>query len=73
MDALFQVFQAIGDAIAFGIDFVVTLFLDLVWLIQFLGNIVGAIPSYFSWLPPELLAILVAVIGAAFVLRIMGR
>lgn len=73
MDALFQVFQAIGDAIAFVINFVVTLFMDLVWLIQMLGLIVAAIPSYFSWLPAELLVILVAVIGAAVVLRIMGR
>lgn len=73
MDALFQVFQAIGDAIAFVINFVVSLFLDLVWLIQMLGQIVAAIPSYFAWLPAELLAILVVIIGAALVLRIMGR
>ena len=73
MDAIFQVFEAIGNAIAFVIYFVVSLFLDLVWLIQFLGNIVAAIPSYFSWLPSELLAVLIAVIGAAFVLRLMGR
>lgn len=73
MEALFQVFQAIGDAIAFVINFVVTLFLDLVWLIQMLGQIVAAIPTYFSWLPPQFLAVLVALIGGALILRLMGR
>lgn len=73
MDALFQVFEAIGSAIAFVINFVVTLFMDLVWLIQMLGQIVAAIPGYFAWLPAELLSILIVIIGAALVLRIMGR
>lgn len=73
MVALLDFFKGIANALVSIIDFVISLFEDLIYMIKLLGKVIGNIPSYFSWLPGELLAILVVLIGIVVVYKILGR
>lgn len=65
--------SAIGDAIVSVINFVISFFSDLVYMIQLTGKFVLAIPSYFSWLPPELLASITTIFFIVVIYKILGR
>ena len=73
MDALFDVLSMIGDAIVGVIDFVVSFVMDLVYIVQLIGSVLLQIPSFFSWLPAELSAIIVLGITVAAIYKIAGR
>lgn len=73
MQVLIDFFKGVGNAITAIIDFVIGFFEDLVYMIKLLGQVIVNIPSYFSWLPPEVVAILVLIIGVVVVYKILGR
>lgn len=73
MDAVLQFFQGIGNAITSFFDFVFSLVGDLVYLIQLTGKFLVAIPGYFSWLPPELLALIGTIFTIVVLYKILGR
>lgn len=74
MSAIFDLLSSIGEAIIGLFDFIVSFFMDLVYVVQLIGTILVQIPSFFaSWLPPELAAILVLTITVASVYKIAGR
>lgn len=73
MQALLQFFKGIGNTIVSVVDFVIGLFQDLIYMIKLLGQVVLNIPAYFSWLPGELLVILVLIVGIVVVYKILGR
>lgn len=65
--------RGIGEAILSVIDFIISLFKDLVYMIQMLADVVVNIPTYFSWLPGEILAVLIALISVVVIYKILGR
>lgn len=73
MKAIADFLQAIGNAIVAGIDFVVGFFQDIVYIIQLTGKVLAQIPSYFSWLPAELLAIILTIFAVVVIYKILGR
>ena len=73
MQVLIDFFKGVGNAITSIIDFVIGFFEDLVYMIKLLGQVIVNIPSYFSWLPAEVVAILVLIIGVVVVYKILGR
>lgn len=73
MDAIINFFAGIGEVIVTVIDFVIGLFEDLIYVIQLTAKFLGQIPSYFSWLPAELLAILISIFAIVVIYKIMGR
>lgn len=73
MDAISKFFEAIGDAIIAGFDFLISFFGDLVYAIQLLGKVVISLPSYFSWLPPSISSLLITLLGIAVIYKILGR
>ena len=74
MNALFDILASIAEAIVAVFDFVVSFFMDLVYIVQLLGSILLQIPSFFSaWLPPELAGLLVLIITVASIYKIAGR
>ena len=73
MDAILKFFQGIGNAIISVIDFVIGLFKDLIYMIQLLGQVVLNLPSYFSWLPTQLLSIFLVIISVVVIYKILGR
>ena len=73
MDAIFSWLGGIGSAISGAIDFLLGLILDLVYLVQLLGRFLRLVPVFFSWVPPQLLTIVVAAVSIAVILKILGR
>lgn len=73
MNALLEFFKGIGTAITSVIDFVIGLFQDLVYMIKLLGQVVLNIPSYFSWIPSQVLTIIVVIISIVVIYKVLGR
>lgn len=63
----------IGDMINTGWDFLIGIFEDIAYLIKLLYTFLADIPSYFSWLPAEVVAVIVTIFGIVVVLRVIGR
>lgn len=73
MDSVIEFFKGIGEAIVSVFDFLVSLFEDLVYVITLLGKFIAQVPSYFSWLPTELIVILSSILAVVVIYKIMGR
>ena len=73
MDSVIEFFKGIGEAIVSVFDFLVSFFEDLVYVITLLGKFIAQIPSYFSWLPTELIVILSSILAVVVIYKIMGR
>lgn len=73
MDALLQFFDGIATAITSAFDFVFSFFVDLVYLVGLTGRFLLQIPSYFSFLPDELLASLITLFSLVVLYKIIGR
>ncbi len=73
LQGIFDIIKKIGDFFTSIVDFIVTLFEDLVKFIKMLGIFVAKIPEWFSWLPAPVLALIVILIGVVVLLRVLGR
>lgn len=73
MDGIIGFLRGIGNAIVAVFDFIIGFFQDLIYIIQLTGKFLLQIPSYFSWLPSELLSMLVVLFGIVVIYKIMGR
>lgn len=73
MDALLKFFEGIGTAITSVFDFCFSMVSDLVYLVGVTGKFLSHIPSYFNWLPPQLLGLLVSIFAIVVLYKIFGR
>lgn len=74
---MFQVlknfFLSIGSVITGLVDFVIGFIEDIVYVVKLCTSFVAKIPSLFSWLPTEVLAIVVITFSVVVIYKIMGR
>lgn len=68
-----EFFLSVGDVISSLIDFVVGLVEDLVYVVTLCGQFVAKIPTLFSWLPTEVLALIVTLFAIVVIYKILGR
>lgn len=54
-------------------DFVIDFFEDIAYVVKLVSSFVVGIPDYFSWLPAEILALIVAIFGVAIIYKVLGR
>ena len=73
MTAIVNFFKGLGDIIGTIIDFIVDFFTDLVYVIILLGKFVLEIPTYFSWLPGELIVLVATLFSLVIIYMILGR
>lgn len=73
MQAIIDFLSGIGSAILAGIDFVVSFFEDLVYIIQLTGKFLAQLPSLFSWLPAPVVSVLLTTFAIVVVYKIAGR
>lgn len=73
MKAIIDWFVGLGDFFSSVIDFVVGFFQDLAYVVKLLGQFVLEIPSYFSWLPAPVLAMLVTLLGLVVIYMVLNR
>lgn len=73
MGAIVKFFEGFATAISAIINFVVDMVADLLYIIKLTGQFLVNIPSYFSWLPAPVLAVIVSIFGIVVIYKIMGR
>lgn len=73
MQGILDFLHGIADGFMSVIDFIISMFEDLVYVVQLTGKFLSSIPDFFSWLPPGVLALLVTIFGIVVVYKILGR
>lgn len=73
MSAIIDFFTGIADIITGAVDFLIGVISDLVYLVQLTAKAAGTIPSYFSWLPPSVVSILLTIVAIAVLYKLLGR
>lgn len=73
MDAIIRFFEGIGTALKSVLDFVISLFKDMAFMVQLLSKFLSSIPDYFGWLPAGVISTLVLIITIAVLYKILGR
>lgn len=63
----------IGDAIVSLWDFIIGFFEDLVYIIQLTGKFVLNIPSYFAWMPGEIVTLIIMIFSIVVIYKVLGR
>lgn len=54
-------------------NFIINLIEDIVYVVKLAGEVIGEIPSFFTWMPPSVLALLVALLGIVVVYKVINR
>ena len=65
--------KMIGDTLVSFFEFAFSLVEDLIYVIKLTGETVTRIPSYFSWLPSEAVAIIVTIFSIVVIYKVIGR
>lgn len=73
MGEIIDFFRSIGEFFSSVVDFIVSFFSDLAYVVQLLGEFVVKIPSFFSWLPSSLVAVIVTIFGVVVIYKVLGR
>lgn len=73
MQVLIDFISMIGELLLAMVDFIVTLITDIVFIVQLAGQAVVALPNYFAWLPPQILALVAAGVAVLLIYKIAGR
>lgn len=73
MDALIKLIKGFIKSVTSIVDFIVDFFADLVYVIELLGDFVGEIPGYFSWLPGTCVALIGTLFSIVVIYVVVGR
>lgn len=73
MNAILNFFEGIGNVILAVIEFVVSFFGDLVWIVRTALWAVGQIPSLISWIPGPIMSVMLVIFSVVVIYKIMGR
>ena len=65
--------STIGDFFSSIYGFVISFFQDTAYVIKLTAEFVAKIPDYFSWLPPELVALIVTIFSIVVIYKVLGR
>lgn len=69
IDIVKSFFTTIGKLI----DFIFGMIEDLIYVIKLLGEVTVELPNFFSWLPPEILAIILSIVAIIVIYKVIGR
>lgn len=73
MFGLFDLLASIGEWLLMIGNFILSIFHDLIFLIEFTGKILFSLPTYFAWLPPSLVGLVMLFPIVGIILLIAGR
>lgn len=73
LQTLVDFFLGLADVISSLIDFVIGLITDLVYVVTLCGQFVLKIPLFFSWLPSEVVAVVVTIFAIVVIYKVLGR
>lgn len=70
---IIEALQGIFDFFRMLFEFVIDFFNDVVYIIRLTAQFVARIPSYFSWLPSEVVALIVSIFAVVVIYKVLGR
>ena len=73
MEAILDFLEGFVETVTSLVDFVIGFFDDIVYLIDVTGQVMTQIPSYFLWLPSELVALFGVLLALIVLYKILGR
>lgn len=73
MGAIFDFISGIADGVSAAIEFLGGLISDLAYVVTLIAETVTSIPTYFSWLPAPVLALLTSILAVVVIYKILGR
>lgn len=73
MQAIYNFFNSIIDALVFLVRIISDFLKDISYLVQITGSIVRELPTFFSFLPSSLLAVLTLIFSIVVIYKILGR
>ena len=73
LDTIKDFIASIGDGIALAIDFMLDFFQSIADMVKWTGKALAMIPKLFSWLPSEMLAVLLVIFTVVVAYKVMGR
>lgn len=73
LESIFSAIQKIVDFLDTIWKFITDFLSDTFDMIKLVGETVKDIPSYFSWLPPSITAVIVSIFSVVVIYKILGR
>lgn len=73
MDAIIGFFTGIADLLSGAFDFLLNLVGDIVYTALLIAKAVASIPTFFTWLPAPVLALVVTIFGVVAIYKLLGR
>lgn len=73
MGAIINFIQSIADGVVAAIEFLASMIADIAYMVQLTAETVSKIPSYFSWMPPEVLVLFGTILTVVVIYKILGR
>lgn len=73
MQTIIDWLKNIGEMFSSVFDFVIGIVEDLAYVAGLLVDFVTQIPDYFSWLPAEVLAVIVTIFAIVVIYKLLGR
>lgn len=68
-----DVLVAIANWVKLAFEFVFNVFYDIIYLIKLTGVFLARIPEYFSWLPAEIVSLLILIFTIVVLYKVLGR
>lgn len=73
MKAITDFLGGIGNGLMMIVDFVISFFEDVAYIIKLTGEFVLKIPEYLSFLPASVLAIVISIFTVVVIYKVLGR
>lgn len=70
---IFEILKSIGDFFVTIGQFLFDFVKDIIYMIEIVGEAVVQIPDYISWLPVEVVTIIVSIFAIVVIYKILGR
>lgn len=73
LETIKEFIMGIGSMLMSIWDFVIGFFEDVAYIVKITGQALLHIPEIFSWLPAEMVALIVIIVGVVVVYKVTGR
>lgn len=73
MTAIINFIQGIAAGVQAAIDFLLSMIQDVAYVVQLTAEFVAQIPTYLSFLPAPVVALIVSIFAVVVIYKILGR
>ena len=73
LKSIFNLLKSLGNGIKSIVEFITDFFEDIAYVVKLTGEFVAKIPSYFDWLPSEVLVLLITAFAVVVIYKVLGR